>query len=57
MRFISDVGGAMGLFLGTSVLSLFELLQLILELVKYLANRNNGAGKTSVSKKKANCAA
>ncbi|XP_045177052.2 amiloride-sensitive sodium channel subunit beta-like [Mercenaria mercenaria] len=33
VRFVSDIGGAMGLFLGASLLSILELFQLILEVV------------------------
>lgn len=39
VRFICDIGGAMGLFIGVSLLSLFEVLQLILEIVLYLVQR------------------
>ena len=36
MRFVSDIGGAMGLFLGASLLSFVEGLQLVLELVLFM---------------------
>ncbi|KAL4218059.1 hypothetical protein ACF0H5_022797 [Mactra antiquata] len=41
VRFISDIGGAVGLFLGCSLLSLFEILQLLLEIILYLCHREN----------------
>ncbi|XP_062577906.1 degenerin mec-10-like [Saccostrea cucullata] len=34
-RFLSDLGGAMGLFLGASLLSFLELVQLLVELFNY----------------------
>ena len=37
VRFLSDIGGAMGLFMGASVLSFVEVLQLILEIVLFLS--------------------
>ncbi|KAL4240209.1 hypothetical protein ACF0H5_001003 [Mactra antiquata] len=36
VRFLSDIGGAMGLFLGASVLSLVEFAQLVLEIILHL---------------------
>ena len=41
VRFLSDIGGAMGLFLGASVLSFVEILQLILEMVLFLFRANH----------------
>ncbi|XP_062577909.1 acid-sensing ion channel 1-like, partial [Saccostrea cucullata] len=38
-RFLSDLGGAMGLFLGASVLSFLELVQLFVELSNYLRRK------------------
>ncbi|XP_045176235.2 FMRFamide-activated amiloride-sensitive sodium channel-like [Mercenaria mercenaria] len=48
VRFICDIGGAMGLFIGVSILSLFEVLQLILELVLYLKDRKLNDGLSPV---------
>ena len=39
VRFLSDIGGAMGLFMGASVLSCVELLQLLLEILLYMRRR------------------
>lgn len=39
VRFLSDIGGAMGLFMGASVLSCVELLQLLLEIVCFCLRR------------------
>ncbi|XP_045176271.2 FMRFamide-activated amiloride-sensitive sodium channel-like [Mercenaria mercenaria] len=39
VRFVSDIGGAAGLFMGISLLSFFEVLQLILEIVLHLFDR------------------
>ncbi|XP_060598498.1 amiloride-sensitive sodium channel subunit alpha-like [Ruditapes philippinarum] len=40
VRFLSDIGGAMGLFLGASVLSFVEFVQLILEVFLFLKHKN-----------------
>ncbi|OWF44768.1 amiloride-sensitive sodium channel subunit alpha-like [Mizuhopecten yessoensis] len=39
-QFASDVGGAIGLWIGLSILSIFEIIQLIVELVGYCLYRN-----------------
>ena len=36
VQFISDVGGTLGLWIGLSVLSICEVLQLFTELIRYL---------------------
>ncbi|XP_060588552.1 degenerin unc-8-like [Ruditapes philippinarum] len=49
VRFLSDIGGAMGLFLGASVLSLVEVLQLLLEIVLYIWGRLSARNVTPVT--------
>lgn len=52
-RFLSDIGGALGLFLGASILSFVELVQLMVEIlnhfrhiiIKYLKNKSAGKKK------------
>ncbi|XP_033737365.1 amiloride-sensitive sodium channel subunit alpha-like isoform X2 [Pecten maximus] len=39
-QFASDVGGAIGLWIGLSILSIFEIFQLVVELVGYCIYRN-----------------
>lgn len=41
VRFLSDIGGAMGLFLGASVLSFVEAVQLILEIFLYIKHKGD----------------
>ncbi|XP_069113934.1 FMRFamide-activated amiloride-sensitive sodium channel-like [Argopecten irradians] len=38
-QYLSDIGGATGLFVGASVLSLVEVVQVIVEVIKYAVNR------------------
>ncbi|XP_048747868.2 degenerin deg-1-like [Ostrea edulis] len=38
-RFLSDIGGTMGLFLGASLLSFVEIIQLLVELLNYLRRK------------------
>lgn len=38
-RFISDIGGTLGLFLGASILSFVELVQLMVEILNYFRNK------------------
>ncbi|XP_069113935.1 FMRFamide-activated amiloride-sensitive sodium channel-like [Argopecten irradians] len=38
-QYLSDIGGATGLFVGASVLSLVEVVQIIVEVIKYAVNR------------------
>ncbi|XP_060066397.1 degenerin-like protein unc-105 [Ylistrum balloti] len=38
-QFLSDIGGATGLFIGASVLSLVEVIQILVEVLKYAVNR------------------
>ncbi|XP_060580389.1 FMRFamide-activated amiloride-sensitive sodium channel-like [Ruditapes philippinarum] len=46
VRFICDIGGAMGLFIGVSVLSMFEILQLIFEVIIYFQDRKKDDTET-----------
>ena len=39
VRFLSDIGGAMGLFTGASALTYFEILQVIVEIGIFFRNR------------------
>ncbi|XP_060579534.1 uncharacterized protein LOC132736423 [Ruditapes philippinarum] len=40
VRFLSDIGGTMGLFLGASALTFVEILQLVLELILFMKHKN-----------------
>ncbi|XP_060598499.1 acid-sensing ion channel 4-A-like [Ruditapes philippinarum] len=40
VRFLSDIGGTMGLFLGASALTFVEILQLVLELILFIKHKN-----------------
>lgn len=54
-QFLSDVGGAIGLWIGLSMLSMFEIIQLLVELchfVCYKCNHDNENGNKSESKNK-----
>ncbi|KAL4239590.1 amiloride-sensitive sodium channel [Mactra antiquata] len=49
VRFLSDIGGAMGLFLGASVLSMVEVAQLVLEIFLHLRHKYCNKNKTRVT--------
>jgi hypothetical protein len=53
VRFVSDIGGAMGLFLGASLLSVLEIFQMIMEVVIHMRRPkqtyNSEPIKTSVT--------
>ncbi|KAL4239574.1 hypothetical protein ACF0H5_000385 [Mactra antiquata] len=49
VRFLSDIGGTLGLFLGASVLSIVEVLQVIMEIILHLIHKFCNKGKTRVT--------
>ncbi|KAK3580736.1 hypothetical protein CHS0354_005746, partial [Potamilus streckersoni] len=49
-RFLSDIGGALGLFTGASVLTIVELLQLIAEIIIYFSNKRHYKTKVEAFK-------
>ncbi|XP_060598496.1 FMRFamide-activated amiloride-sensitive sodium channel-like isoform X2 [Ruditapes philippinarum] len=46
VRFISDIGGTIGLFLGASALTFVELLQLVLELILFIKPKNQNVNSS-----------
>ena len=44
-QFLSDVGGAIGLWIGLSILSMCEVFQLVVELCDYAAHKATNRGK------------
>nr|XP_022345432.1 degenerin mec-10-like [Crassostrea virginica] len=51
-HFLSDIGGTLGLFLGASLMSFVEIVQLILEILNYFRNK---CSKDKPKVKKKNC--
>jgi len=55
---VSDVGGAVGLWIGLSILSIFEVIQLVVELVQYCVHicrcRDEKRKRTSEKQRKLN---
>ena len=51
IRLVSDIGGQLGLWIGISVMTLFEVLQLIADVLRYLTTRTRTLGERNKSDK------
>ena len=51
---MSDIGGAVGLWIGLSILSLCEVIQLIIEIIDLAVHRSCRAGKRNIQLDKQN---
>ena len=51
IRLVSDIGGQLGLWIGISVMTLFEVLQLIADVLRYLTTRTRTIGEKNKNDK------
>ena len=49
IRLVSDIGGQLGLWIGISVMTLFEVLQLIADVFRYLTAKGRNVGEKKVN--------